>query len=109
MVVTQELEEWEDSKTIGRKRQWFSIEEALTQLALHKPTQRHYLQQLRHSKNNSTSTANCIHIVSDDPDEELGEGEPPGTATKAVDEGEAEPGEAPGEDANEEPTSEAAS
>lgn len=109
MVVTQELEEWEDSKTIGRKRQWFSIEEALTQLALHKPTQRHYLQQLRHSKNNSTSTANCIHIVSDDPDPEelLGEGEPPESEAKAVDE---ELGDqAPGEDAEEEPTSEAAS
>uniref|UniRef100_T1DIN2 diphosphoinositol-polyphosphate diphosphatase n=1 Tax=Psorophora albipes TaxID=869069 RepID=T1DIN2_9DIPT len=70
MVVTQELDEWEDSKTIGRKRQWFSIEEALTQLALHKPTQRHYLQQLRNSKNNSSPTANCIHVVTDDPAED---------------------------------------
>lgn len=109
MVVTQELEEWEDSKTIGRKRQWFSIEEALTQLALHKPTQRHYLQQLRHSKNNSTSTANCIHIVSDDPDpEELpGEGEPPESVAKTDVEEQGD--QAPGEDAEEEPTSEAAS
>lgn len=105
MVVTQELEEWEDSKTIGRNRQWFSIEEALAQLALHKPTQRHYLQQLRHSKNNSTSTANCIHIVTDDPDEEQ-EGEPPGPL----------PAEATGEEEEEatgdgvvDPTSEAAS
>lgn len=105
MVVTQELEEWEDSKTIGRNRQWFSIEEALAQLALHKPTQRHYLQQLRHSKNNSTSTANCIHIVTDDPDEEQ-EGEPPGPL----------PAEATGEEEKEatgdgvvDPTSEAAS
>ncbi|XP_055546050.1 diphosphoinositol polyphosphate phosphohydrolase 1 [Wyeomyia smithii] len=79
MVVTQELEEWEDSKTIGRKRQWFSIEEALTQLALHKPTQRHYLQQLRYSKNNSSSTENCIHVVSDEADDEL-EGESTGVA-----------------------------
>lgn len=105
MVVTQELEEWEDSKTIGRNRQWFSIEEALAQLALHKPTQRHYLQQLRHSKNNSTSTANCIHIVTDDPDDEQ-EGEPPGPlpAEAAGDEEE----EATGDGA-EDPTSEAAS
>lgn len=105
MVVTQELEEWEDSKTIGRKRQWFLIEEALAQLALHKPTQRHYLQQLRHSKNNSTSTANCIHIVTDDPDDEQ-EGEPPGPlpAEAAGDEEE----EATGDGA-EDPTSEAAS
>ncbi|XP_053693693.1 diphosphoinositol polyphosphate phosphohydrolase 1 [Sabethes cyaneus] len=74
MVVTQELEEWEDSKTIGRKRQWFTIEEALTQLARHKPTQRHYLQQMRFSKNNASSTENCIHVVSNAADDEL-EGE----------------------------------
>lgn len=60
MTVTKELEEWEDSRSIDRKRQWFSIDDALTQLALHKPTQRHYLMQLRHSKNNSNvnSTTN---------------------------------------------------
>lgn len=50
MTVTQELDEWEDSVNIGRKRQWFTIEEALEQLALHKPVQRNYLQQLRRSK-----------------------------------------------------------
>lgn len=50
MVVTEELDEWEDSRSIGRKRQWFSIDEALEQLALHKPVQRHYLQQLKRSK-----------------------------------------------------------
>ncbi|XP_011195879.1 diphosphoinositol polyphosphate phosphohydrolase 2 [Zeugodacus cucurbitae] len=56
MTVTNELEEWEDSRSIGRKRQWFSIDDALTQLALHKPTQRHYLMQLRHSKSNTTAS-----------------------------------------------------
>ncbi|XP_044766452.1 diphosphoinositol polyphosphate phosphohydrolase 2 [Coccinella septempunctata] len=50
MTVTQELDEWEDSINIGRKRQWFTIDEALEQLALHKPVQRNYLQQLRRSK-----------------------------------------------------------
>lgn len=50
MQVTEELDEWEDSKNIGRKRQWFTIEEALEQLALHKPVQRNYIQQLRRSK-----------------------------------------------------------
>lgn len=71
MVVTQELEEWEDSKTIGRKRQWFSIEEALSQLALHKPTQRTYLQQLRHSKHRCPNSAPPIiseHESCDDGD-----------------------------------------
>lgn len=82
MVVTQELDEWEDSKTIGRKRQWFTIEEALTQLALHKPTQRHYLQQLRNSKNNSSLSETFIHVVTtDDADDEL-EGEPTSATTK---------------------------
>ncbi|CAO1403682.1 unnamed protein product [Diamesa hyperborea] len=56
LIVTQELEEWDDSRTIGRKRQWFTIEEALEQLALHKPTQRTYLQKLRYSKNSSELT-----------------------------------------------------
>lgn len=79
MVVTEEQDEWEDSKTMGRKRQWFSIEEALTQLALHKPTQRHYLQQLRNSKNSSSPSENCIHIVTDDPEDE---GEPTSTTAK---------------------------
>lgn len=50
MIVTEELEEWEDSRSMGRKRQWFTINEALEKLALHKPVQRHYLQQLLRSK-----------------------------------------------------------
>lgn len=55
MTVTQELEEWEDSRAIDRKRQWFTIDDALEQLALHKPSQRNYLQQLCNSKNSSAS------------------------------------------------------
>lgn len=50
MQVTEELEDWEDSRQIGRKRQWFTIDSALEQLARHKPVQRHYLQQLKYSK-----------------------------------------------------------
>lgn len=50
MTVTEELVEWEDSRSIGRNRKWFTIDDALNQLALHKPTQRSYLQELRHSK-----------------------------------------------------------
>uniref|UniRef100_A0A182Q1R7 diphosphoinositol-polyphosphate diphosphatase n=1 Tax=Anopheles farauti TaxID=69004 RepID=A0A182Q1R7_9DIPT len=71
MVVTQELDEWEDSKTIGRKRQWFSIEEALSQLALHKPTQRHYLQQLRHSKHRTSSASEPPPIISEHGDDDF--------------------------------------
>ena len=50
MMVSEELEEWEDSRTIGRKRQWFHIDEALELLSLHKPNQKHYLQTLKRSQ-----------------------------------------------------------
>lgn len=58
MHVTDELADWEDSRNMDRKRQWFSIDDALEQLALHKPVQRRYLQQLKNSKTltNSTNT-----------------------------------------------------
>lgn len=58
MTVTKELEEWEDSRSIGRRRQWFSIDDALNQLALHKPSQQHYLLELQYSKNNSSVPTN---------------------------------------------------
>lgn len=46
LIVTEELEEWEDSKSIGRKRKWFSLEEAFHALALHRPVQCNYLKLL---------------------------------------------------------------
>ncbi|KAK0163014.1 hypothetical protein PV327_006730 [Microctonus hyperodae] len=49
MRVTEELPEWEDSRSIGRKRKWFTISEALIQLAQHKPVQRSYLHSLRNT------------------------------------------------------------
>ncbi|XP_012284864.1 diphosphoinositol polyphosphate phosphohydrolase 1 [Orussus abietinus] len=49
MRVTEELPEWEDSRAIGRKRKWFSIPEALFQLAQFKPVQSSYLHSLRNS------------------------------------------------------------
>lgn len=56
MHVTEELGEWEDSRNMDRKREWFTIDAALAQLALHKPVQRHYLQQLK-SSNLATSVS----------------------------------------------------
>lgn len=47
MVVTEELPEWEDSRSIGRQRKWFTLDEALKQLSLHKPMQLTYLESLR--------------------------------------------------------------
>ena len=32
LIVTEELDEWDDSKSIGRKRKWFQIDEALSLL-----------------------------------------------------------------------------
>uniref|UniRef100_A0A0A9Z8P3 diphosphoinositol-polyphosphate diphosphatase n=1 Tax=Lygus hesperus TaxID=30085 RepID=A0A0A9Z8P3_LYGHE len=46
MLVTEELPEWEDSRAIGRRRKWFSVDEALKQLSLHKPVQVEYLESL---------------------------------------------------------------
>ncbi|EEC13010.1 diphosphoinositol polyphosphate phosphohydrolase 1 [Ixodes scapularis] len=46
LEVTEELEEWEDSKSIGRKRKWFPIEEALRVLSVSKPVQCNYVKLL---------------------------------------------------------------
>ena len=32
LIVTEELDEWDDSKSIGRRRKWFQIDEALSLL-----------------------------------------------------------------------------
>lgn len=67
MNVTQELEDWEDSRNMNRKRQWFTIDDALQQLALHKPVQRRYLQQLKNSRNNmTTNVSHGDHVTSFD-------------------------------------------
>jgi len=58
MIVTEELDEWDDARTIGRKRKWFSVEEALEQLAVHKPVQLNYLEHLRPS-NKSSQPSTC--------------------------------------------------
>lgn len=55
LVVTEELPEWEDSRNMGRKRKWFTIEEALQQLALHKSFQIAYLQSLLTYKNDKVT------------------------------------------------------
>lgn len=66
MLVTAELEDWEDFRQIGRKRQWFTIDDALVQLARHKPVQRHYLQQMRYSKKLGRNLSNSPADGSED-------------------------------------------
>jgi 8-oxo-dGTP pyrophosphatase MutT (NUDIX family) len=71
LIVTEELDEWYDSKSIGRKRKWFQIDEALSLLvcgfsyertadsndipfsltqADHKPVQVQYVKLLKNCK-----------------------------------------------------------
>ncbi|ODN05166.1 Diphosphoinositol polyphosphate phosphohydrolase 1 [Orchesella cincta] len=61
MVVTEEMPEWEDSIKIGRKRKWFSAEEALEKLPRNGSVV--YFQHLRHfsmrKNQNSNSTTPC--------------------------------------------------
>ncbi|XP_043932485.1 diphosphoinositol polyphosphate phosphohydrolase 1 [Protopterus annectens] len=47
LVVTEVLEDWEDSLNIGRKRHWFRIDDAIKVLQCHKPVQASYFETLR--------------------------------------------------------------
>jgi len=46
MTVTEELPEWDDSLAIGRRRKWFTMDEAIVHLAVNKPLQSPYLLRL---------------------------------------------------------------
>ncbi|XP_044020808.1 diphosphoinositol polyphosphate phosphohydrolase 1 isoform X1 [Aphidius gifuensis] len=62
MHVDEELPEWEDSRTIGRKRKWFTISEALVQLAQHKPVQRSYIHSLKNTNQlRATTNSSSLH------------------------------------------------
>lgn len=50
LIVTETLEDWEDSVNIGRKRKWFKIDEAIRVLQSHKPVHAEYLRRLRNSQ-----------------------------------------------------------
>lgn len=45
LTVTEVLEAWEDSVNIGRKREWFTVEEATKVLQRDKPVHAEYLQR----------------------------------------------------------------
>ncbi|MGH0151690.1 UNVERIFIED_CONTAM: hypothetical protein FKN15_065511 [Acipenser sinensis] len=47
LTVTETLEAWEDSVNIGRKREWFKIEDAIKVLQCHKPVHAEYLEKLK--------------------------------------------------------------
>ncbi|XP_059843720.1 nudix (nucleoside diphosphate linked moiety X)-type motif 4a [Hypanus sabinus] len=47
LIVTEILEDWEDSVNIGRKRDWFKVEDAIKVLQCHKPVHAEYLEKLK--------------------------------------------------------------
>ncbi|XP_023689412.1 diphosphoinositol polyphosphate phosphohydrolase 1 isoform X1 [Paramormyrops kingsleyae] len=56
LIVTEVLEDWEDSVNIGRKREWFKTEEAGELLRCHKPVQASYFEALRQGCLSSNGT-----------------------------------------------------
>uniref|UniRef100_A0A452FWM5 diphosphoinositol-polyphosphate diphosphatase n=1 Tax=Capra hircus TaxID=9925 RepID=A0A452FWM5_CAPHI len=66
LIVTEVLEDWEDSVSIGRKREWFKIEDAVKVLQCHKPVQASYFETLRqgYSANNGTPLVAPTYAVS---------------------------------------------
>ncbi|XP_013991911.1 diphosphoinositol polyphosphate phosphohydrolase 1 isoform X1 [Salmo salar] len=47
LMVTEMLEDWEDSVNIGRKREWFKTDDASRVLQCHKPVQASYFEALQ--------------------------------------------------------------
>ncbi|XP_069018712.1 nudix (nucleoside diphosphate linked moiety X)-type motif 4a [Embiotoca jacksoni] len=57
LLVTETLEDWEDSVNIGRKRKWFKVDEAVRVLQSHKPDHAQYLRRLADICNPTCSPA----------------------------------------------------
>ncbi|XP_039664716.1 nudix (nucleoside diphosphate linked moiety X)-type motif 4a isoform X3 [Perca fluviatilis] len=53
LIVTETLEDWEDSVNIGRKRKWFKVDEAIRVLQSHKPVHAEYLCRLTNTCNSA--------------------------------------------------------
>ncbi|XP_059136324.1 diphosphoinositol polyphosphate phosphohydrolase 2-like [Peromyscus eremicus] len=62
LTVTEILEDWEDSVNIGRKREWFKVEDAIKVLQCHKPVHAEYLEKLKLgcSPTNGNSTISSL-------------------------------------------------
>ncbi|XP_051985699.1 diphosphoinositol polyphosphate phosphohydrolase 1-like [Xyrauchen texanus] len=56
LIVTNVLEDWEDSVNIGRKREWFKIDDAIQVLQCHKPVQATYFTAFQEGCLNSNGT-----------------------------------------------------
>ncbi|XP_077566356.1 nudix (nucleoside diphosphate linked moiety X)-type motif 4a [Stigmatopora nigra] len=55
LIVTDILEDWEDSINIGRKRNWFKIDEAIQVLQSYRPVQAEYLHRHKNTCNSTCS------------------------------------------------------
>ncbi|XP_067914920.1 diphosphoinositol polyphosphate phosphohydrolase 2-like [Heterodontus francisci] len=67
LIVTEILEYWEDSVNIGRKREWFKVEDAIEVLQRHKPVHAEYLQKLKLGNSNANGNS-LVSTHSDDTD-----------------------------------------
>lgn len=56
LIVTDVLQDWEDSVNIGRKREWFKIDDAMQVLRCHKPVQATYFEAFQESCLTSNGT-----------------------------------------------------
>ncbi|XP_069765410.1 nudix (nucleoside diphosphate linked moiety X)-type motif 4a isoform X2 [Narcine bancroftii] len=65
LIVTEILEDWEDSVNIGRKREWFKVEDAIKVLQCHKPVHAEYLEKLKLSCS-STNGNSVVSTLSGD-------------------------------------------
>ncbi|GCC19940.1 diphosphoinositol polyphosphate phosphohydrolase 3-beta-like [Chiloscyllium punctatum] len=57
LIVTEILEDWEDSVNIGRKREWFKVEDAIEVLQRHKPVHAEYLKKLKLGNSNTNGNS----------------------------------------------------
>ncbi|XP_061628749.1 nudix (nucleoside diphosphate linked moiety X)-type motif 4a isoform X1 [Phyllopteryx taeniolatus] len=57
LIVTEILEDWEDSVNIGRKRKWFKVDEAIRVLHSHRPVHAEYLHRFKNTCNSTCSPA----------------------------------------------------
>lgn len=66
LIVTEVLDDWEDSVNIGRKREWFTVEDARQVLQCHKPVQASYFETLRQGRlaNNGTPSLGSAYTAS---------------------------------------------
>lgn len=67
LTVTEILEDWEDSVSIGRKREWFKVEDAIKVLQCHKPVHAEYLEKLKLDGSATGGNSVALSVPGSDP------------------------------------------